>query len=140
MEIQDRTLFISSGLLCMQGKLPEPWHLLPGFNTIMAPGDLSTLATRKCSNDSNGTEPQRRCGLKAMAKLRHMKGQWFLSPGAGDPSGELSPPESMGNQEGPGNLLSKTCESPRDRTLRLAPRITATRKCVSFEVALTKQS
>lgn len=84
----------------------------------MALGDLPTLATRKCSNDSGGTEPQRRCGQKAMTKLRHMKGQWILSPGAGGPSGELSPPESMGSQEGPGNFLSKTCESPRDRTLK----------------------
>lgn len=124
----------------MQGKLPEPWHLLPGFNTIIALGDLPALATRKCSNDNDGTELQRHCGQKAMAKLKHMKGQWFLSPGAGGPSGELSPPENMGSQEGPSNLLSKTCKSPRDRTLRLAPRIIATRKCVSFEVALAKQS
>ena len=138
MEIPDRTLCISSGFLCMQGKLPEPCHLLPGFCTIMAPGDLTALSTTNCSNNSNGTEPQRHCGHKAMAKLRHLKGQWFLSPGAGGPSGELSPPESMGSQEGPGNLLSQTCESPRDR--RLASRITATRKCVSFEVALAKQS
>lgn len=124
MEIPDRTLSISSGLLCMQGKLPEPCHLLPGFCTIMAPGDLPALATTKCSNDGDGTELQRHRGHKAMAKLRHMKGQWFLSP------------ESMGSQEGPGSLLSKTCESPRDR--RLASRITATKKCVSFEVALVK--
>lgn len=111
-ETPDRTVSISSGLLCMQGRLLGPWHLLPEFSTIMAPGDLPTLATRKCSHKSDGTDLQRSCGQGALAKSEAQGRTCFLSPGTGGPLGKLSPPESMGSQEGTGTYFPKAVKFP----------------------------
>lgn len=74
------TVSISPGLLCLQGKLLGPWHLLPGFSTIKVQGGLPTFAPRRHRDENDETDLQRSCRQGAMAKSEVHEGTMIFVP------------------------------------------------------------